>query len=86
MQFDVADDANLGQSERKVSVYPDASMLNMDPRDVEKYRASNEITVVRGGSGCPNPITNFADGGFPDYVMTEIKRANFNEPTAIQVG
>ena len=32
----------------------------------------------------PNPITNFADGGFPDYVMTEVRNAGFDEPTPIQ--
>ena len=64
---------------------PSQAQLNRDPRDVEQYRNSKEITIVRGHN-VPNPITNFADGGFPDYVMTEIKRANFNEPTAIQVG
>lgn len=32
--FDVADDANLGQSERKVRVYPDAAMLGMNNREI----------------------------------------------------
>lgn len=32
--FDVADDANLGQSERKVTVFPDAAMLGMNNREI----------------------------------------------------
>jgi multidrug efflux pump subunit AcrB len=32
--FDVADDANLGQSERKVTVYPDAAALGMNNREI----------------------------------------------------
>ena len=31
----------------------------------------------------PNPITSFADCGFPDYLMTdtEVRNAGFVEPT-----
>lgn len=32
--FDVADDANLGQAERKVRVFPDAAMLGMNNREI----------------------------------------------------
>jgi multidrug efflux pump subunit AcrB len=32
--FDVADDSNLGQSERKVRVFPDAAMLGMNNREI----------------------------------------------------
>ncbi|MEO0474709.1 MAG: efflux RND transporter permease subunit, partial [Planctomycetota bacterium] len=32
--FDVADDANLGQSERKVRVFPDAATLGMNNREI----------------------------------------------------
>ncbi|MGB1124906.1 MAG: efflux RND transporter permease subunit [Phycisphaeraceae bacterium] len=32
--FDVADDANLGQSERKIYVYPDAATLGMNNREI----------------------------------------------------
>ena len=36
------------------------------------------------GSNLPNPITNFDDAGFPDYVIAEIKRQKFDAPTPIQ--
>ena len=62
---------------------PSPNLVNADPREVEKYRADKEITIVRG-QNVPNPINNFADGGFPDYVMKEVERQGFKEPTAIQ--
>lgn len=63
---------------------PHPNLLNMDPRDVEKYRADKEITVLRGAHSCPNPITNFDEAGFPDYVMKEVQRQGFTAPTPIQ--
>ena len=63
---------------------PSPNLLNMSPRDVEKYRGEREITIQRG-QNVPNPITNFADAGLPDYVMKEIQRQKYTEPTAIQV-
>jgi ATP-dependent RNA helicase DDX5/DBP2 len=36
------------------------------------------------GSNLPNPITNFEDAGFPDYVIAEIRRQKFDHPTPIQ--
>ena len=36
------------------------------------------------GSNLPNPITNFEEAGFPDYVISEIKRQKFDAPTPIQ--
>ena len=47
---------------------PAPHLLNANPKDVEKYRFEREITIMRGGSACPNPITNFEDAGLPDYV------------------
>ncbi len=63
---------------------PHPNLANADPRDVEKYRFEREITIMKGGNRVPAPITNFAEAGFPDYVMREISRQGFTEPTAIQ--
>merc|ERR550532_564571 len=63
---------------------PAPHLLNANPKDVERYRHEREITIMKGGSACPNPITNFEDAGLPDYVMREINRKGFTEPTAIQ--
>ena len=62
---------------------PHPNLLNADPRAVEKYRGEKEITIVRG-SDIPNPITNFNEGGFPDYVTKEVQKQGFTEPTPIQ--
>ena len=62
---------------------PHPNLTNADPREVEKYRAAKEITVVRGNN-VPNPITSFADVNFPDYVTKEIQKNQFTEPTPIQ--
>ena len=48
-----------------------------------RYRYEKEISIQRG-SNVPNPITNFSEAGFPDYVMKEIQRQKFTNPTAIQ--
>ena len=63
---------------------PHPRLLEADPREVESYRADKEITILRGANQTPSPITNFAEGGFPDYVMKEIRNQNFTDPTAIQ--
>ncbi|XP_010534902.1 PREDICTED: DEAD-box ATP-dependent RNA helicase 20 isoform X1 [Tarenaya hassleriana] len=54
----------------------------MTEAEVENYRQRREITVE--GRDIPKPVKNFHDVGFPDYVMEEIVKAGFSEPTAIQ--
>lgn len=49
--------------------------------EVERYRTEHEITV-RGEAN--NPITDFSEAYFPDYVMKEIRRQGYKEPTPIQ--
>ena len=63
---------------------PHPNIANANPKDVEEYRFQKEISIVRGAHKCPNPITNFDEGGIPDYVMREIQRKNFSAPTPIQ--
>ena len=63
---------------------PASHSRNADPRHVEQFRNENEISLVRNGPACPNPIMKFEDGNFPDYVMSEIHRAGFAAPTPIQ--
>ena len=62
---------------------PHPNLINADPRDVDRYRYEKEISIQRG-SNVPNPITSFAEAGFPDYVMKEIQKQNFSVPTSIQ--
>ncbi|KAJ0579273.1 putative RNA helicase [Helianthus annuus] len=54
----------------------------MSESEVEEYRAKREITVE--GRDVPKPIKTFSDARFPDYVMQEVEKAGFTEPTAIQ--
>jgi len=62
---------------------PHPNIRDAEPREVEKFRAAKEISIQRG-SNLPNPITNFEEAGFPDYVISEIKRQKFDAPTPIQ--
>ncbi|CAK9833470.1 Probable ATP-dependent RNA helicase DDX17 [Anthophora retusa] len=61
---------------------PHEAVQNRDPRTVEQYRSEKEITLK--GKSIPNPVFTFEETGFPDYVLKEIKRQGFTEPTSIQ--
>ncbi|KAJ1531994.1 hypothetical protein ONE63_000629 [Megalurothrips usitatus] len=50
--------------------------------EVEEYRKSKEITLK--GRNVPNPILSFEESSFPDYVLREVRRAGFKDPTPIQ--
>ncbi|KAG0502422.1 hypothetical protein HPP92_002494 [Vanilla planifolia] len=63
--------------------YVESSLVAaMAEADVEDYRRKKEITVE--GRDVPKPVREFRDVGFPDYVMQEIVKAGFVEPTPIQ--
>nr|QOS47395.1 DEAD-box DDX17 [Locusta migratoria] len=67
---------------RKDFYVPHPNVLARSPQEVARYRASKEITVK--GNGVPDPALTFEEGNFPDYVMNEVRRQGFEEPTAIQ--
>ncbi|CAK9036516.1 DEAD-box ATP-dependent RNA helicase 20, partial [Durusdinium trenchii] len=53
------------------------------PEDkVVAYRAKHEITVT--GDNVPKPVTTFEEASVPEFVLQEIQKAGFHEPTAIQ--
>ncbi|XP_073122176.1 DEAD-box ATP-dependent RNA helicase 20 isoform X1 [Henckelia pumila] len=58
------------------------AVASMSESEVEEYRRRREITVE--GKNIPNPVKSFSDVNFPEYVMQEIAKAGFTEPTAIQ--
>jgi len=60
----------------------DPGVTARTPFEIEQYRNAREITCR--GRAIPNPISSFAEGSFPDYVLNVIQRENFKEPTAIQ--
>ena len=51
---------------------------------MEEYRKTHEITIVQEADKVGNPITNFLESGFPDYIMQAFQAENFTEPTPIQ--
>uniref|UniRef100_A0A0D3EKP1 RNA helicase n=1 Tax=Oryza barthii TaxID=65489 RepID=A0A0D3EKP1_9ORYZ len=58
------------------------SVAGMTEEEVEAYRRRREITVE--GRDVPKPVREFRDVGFPEYVLQEITKAGFVEPTPIQ--
>uniref|UniRef100_V5GUC6 RNA helicase n=1 Tax=Anoplophora glabripennis TaxID=217634 RepID=V5GUC6_ANOGL len=57
------------------------AVKNRSPYEVQQFRNSKEITVE---GDAPNPIQNFTEASFPDYVMSEIHNQGYEAPTAIQ--
>lgn len=61
---------------------PHVNIMSRTPDEVSKYYSGKEITVK--GNNTPFPIQAFEESNFPDYVMEEIRKQGFLEPTAIQ--
>merc|ERR1719159_1726533 len=62
--------------------HPSVSGLTEDEAD--SIRRSKSITIV-DGHNCPKPVRTFEEASFPEYVLQEISRVGFKEPTPIQV-
>lgn len=52
--------------------------------DTEVTAYCKERDIHTQGEGVPKPVTTFEEASFPDYVLTEVSRAGFKEPTPIQ--
>lgn len=61
---------------------PHANVENRTEEEVQRYRATMEITV--SGNNVPRPNQIFDEGNFPDHIMTTIKEQGWVEPTGIQ--
>ncbi|XP_065211864.1 uncharacterized protein LOC135839665 [Planococcus citri] len=61
---------------------PHPKVQNRPAQEIERYRSEKEITV--SGSGVPNPIVHFDEINFPDFIIHEIRKQGFSEPTPIQ--
>ncbi|ETN66582.1 DEAD box ATP-dependent RNA helicase [Anopheles darlingi] len=61
---------------------PASSVLNRSRAEVNQYLDKNEITVI--GKNVPSPILHFQESGFPQFMLDEIARQGFLEPTFIQ--
>lgn len=60
---------------------PHPAVSNRSEHEVNQYRLTKEISVE---GDAPNPIQNFNEANFPDYVMSEILKQGYESPTAIQ--
>jgi len=63
---------------------PSLSVVNRNPAEVASYRKKHEITINQGVEVAGNPILNFQEGGFPEYLMNTIVQEKYTEPTPIQ--
>jgi len=61
---------------------PTQVVVNRPPYEVEQYRNEKEITLR--GKNIPGPIQYFTDYEFPEYVLAEVRRQNYEAPTPIQ--
>lgn len=75
------DFSNLPKFEKNF-YYEHPDVARRSPEEVEDYRRRREITV--SGHGVPKPVSTFEEASFPDYVLSEVNRAGFKEPTPIQ--
>ncbi|CAG9813506.1 unnamed protein product [Phaedon cochleariae] len=60
---------------------PHPIIANRSASEVNQFRDKQEITVE---GDVPNPIQNFNEANFPDYVLSGIKSQGYEQPTAIQ--
>mmetsp|Transcript_63417 Transcript_63417/g.138099 ORF Transcript_63417/g.138099 Transcript_63417/m.138099 type:complete len:493 (-) Transcript_63417:113-1591(-) len=60
------------------------AVKGLSEEDADRLRKSKSITIVEG-SNVPKPVRTFEEASFPEYVLQEIHRAGFREPTPIQV-
>jgi len=64
--------------------HPNVSGLTDSMAD--EIRKQKCITIMDGGqSGIPKPVRTFEEASFPEYVLHEISKAGFSQPTPIQV-
>ncbi|KAK0557043.1 ATP-dependent RNA helicase dbp2 [Tilletia horrida] len=67
---------------RKDFYVEDRRVAARSPAEVDAYRKSKTMTVQ--GTGVPKPVTTFEEAGFPDYILREIQKMGFKEPSPIQ--
>merc|ERR1712003_551064 len=52
--------------------------------EADRIRKAKNISIVEGHD-IPKPVRTFEEASFPEYVLEEVSRAGFKEPTPIQV-
>lgn len=71
---------------RKDFYQPSDSAKLRSPDEVKSLSAKYEISIVGRDSQKYAPLALFSEAGFPDYIMNEIQRQGFLQPTGIQAG
>merc|ERR1719230_350656 len=56
----------------------------MQEQEADRIRRHKLITIVEGHN-VPKPVRTFEEASFPDYVLEEVSRVGFREPTPIQI-
>merc|ERR550514_542434 len=62
--------------------HPDVTRMSGGEADDTRSRKS--ITIV-AGTNVPKPVRTFEEASFPEYVLQELHRAGFKEPSPIQI-
>ncbi|PWN47591.1 RNA helicase [Violaceomyces palustris] len=65
---------NFYVEDKRVSARSDA--------EVNDFRRTKQIAIQ--GHGVPKPVTTFDEAGFPDYILNEIRKTGFTDPSPIQ--
>merc|ERR1719436_1679702 len=60
------------------------AVTGMSQEEADRIRKAKNITIV-DGPNCPKPVRTFEEASFPEYVLQEIARVGFKEPSPIQV-
>ncbi|XP_066148044.1 uncharacterized protein [Euwallacea fornicatus] len=60
---------------------PHPAVASRSQFEVDAFRQAKEITA---DVDAPNPIQNFDEAGFPEYVLEEIRNQGYDVPTPIQ--
>lgn len=58
------------------------SVQSMSELEINEFRRRHEITVQ--GTNIPKPVRSFAEACYPEYILSAVQSAGFNEPTPIQ--
>ena len=57
-------------------------MTRRSDQDADDWRGSKGISVI--GRGVPKPVMTFEEASMPEYVLREVLKMNFTNPTPIQ--
>mmetsp|Transcript_4635 Transcript_4635/g.10736 ORF Transcript_4635/g.10736 Transcript_4635/m.10736 type:complete len:500 (+) Transcript_4635:102-1601(+) len=61
------------------------AIKDMPEDEADRIRKEKNISIIHSDGPVPKPVRTFEEASFPDYVLDQINRAGFREPTPIQV-